>query len=121
LGRYFVAEALRREGCHVELGDDHFLDQTDDPDWLTEIGRRGWVVLMKDKMVRWRPLEREALLAAGIRAFVLTSGNMSGPEMARVFVANLGRIVSLATTQRTPFIAGVSSTGVRLYELPERP
>ena len=73
---------------------------------------------MKDKRVRKNALEREALMASGVRAFVLTAGNLSGPEMAEIFVANLGQIVRKANTVSGPFIAGVSAAGVKMYRVP---
>jgi hypothetical protein len=40
-----------------------------DDEWLQEIGRRRWVVLTKDKNFRRRPLELDAILTGGVRAF----------------------------------------------------
>ncbi len=40
-----------------------------DTEWLNDAGRNGWVVLMKDDKIRYRPAEPEALMAAGVRAF----------------------------------------------------
>jgi len=62
-------------------------------------------------------LERDALLRAGVRAFVLTAGNLQGPEMADLFVKNLRRIIHIASTRPPPFIAGVTSSGVNVYRL----
>lgn len=82
------------------------------------VGARGWVVLMKDKRIRRIALEREALLRSGVRAFVLTAGNLRGPDMAQVFVMNLRRIVHIARTHPAPFIAAVTNAGVRVYRAP---
>ncbi|WP_437796354.1 hypothetical protein [Sorangium sp. So ce693] len=46
LGRGLVVEALRAAKL---AHDDHFAQNTPDAEWLVEIGRRGWVVLTKDK------------------------------------------------------------------------
>jgi hypothetical protein len=83
LGRVHVSQALRALGADVKVHDDHFPLHARDSDWLPEVGRRGWVVLMKDKRIRRNQLERDALLAAGVRAFVLTSGNLTGPRWPR--------------------------------------
>lgn len=117
LGRRYVAEALKALGLglKVEIHDDHFPLDASDEEWLSEVGKRNWVVLTKDKRVRKIALEREALLRAGVRAFVLTTGNLQGPEMARVFVSHRKRIIHLARTRAAPFIAGVTRSGVRLY------
>ena len=117
LGRRYVAEALRGQGARVEIHDDHFPIDAKDPDWLVEVGRRGWVVLMKDKRVRRIRLELDALIAAKVRAFVLTAGNLTGPEMADVFVLQLHRIAALAVSRPAPFVAGVSRTKISIYRL----
>jgi hypothetical protein len=40
-----------------------------DTEWLRDAGENGWVVLMKDDKIRYRPAELEALTASGVRAF----------------------------------------------------
>lgn len=76
LGSHFVAKALREAGAHVEIHDDHFPQETPDTNWLIEIGQHGWVVLSKDSAIRRNRAEREALHAAGVRAFFLTQQGM---------------------------------------------
>lgn len=52
LGRGPVVSALRAAGVQTHAHDDHFAQDTLDVDWLTEVGRQGWVVLTKDKNIR---------------------------------------------------------------------
>jgi hypothetical protein len=52
-----VAEALRAAGCTVEIHDRHFAQDAKDAEWLPEVGRRGWVVLTKDRHIRTRQSE----------------------------------------------------------------
>ena len=78
---------------------------------LAEAGRRGWVVLTKDHHIRTRQNELVALLSAGVAAFVLTSGDLTGPEMAQAFVRALPRIRRMLVGQPRPFIARVSGRG----------
>jgi hypothetical protein len=68
--------------------------------WLPVIGQRGWIVLTKDDRVRYRHHEREALLDAGVRSFVLTSRNLTGDEMAAIFVKFLPRMQRVARGAR---------------------
>jgi len=84
-------------------------------DWLPVVGQRGWIVLTKDKRIQENALESGALLRSGARAFVLTAGNLKGPEMAAVFVVNLRRSVHVARTHGAPFVAGVTGVTVRVY------
>ena len=111
IGKLKVATALRQAGAQVAVHDDHFQPDTRDEDWLTEAGQEGWVVLTKDQRIRYRTIEREALMQAGVRAFVLTAGNIDGTEMAEIFVKALPKIRRFAAKYSPPFIATVSRSG----------
>lgn len=116
-----VAEALRAVGEDVVHHDDEFPQDALDEEWLPVCGERGWVVLTKDKAIRRRMQERQAHLAAGGRAFFLTSGSMTGVDMAQVFVAHLGRMRRLVSTQPPPFIALVDRGGVKVHIASPKP
>ena len=62
-------------------------------------------------------LEREALLSAGVRAFVHTSGNLTGPEMAEIFARHLRRMAQMTVSHPGSFVAAVSRARVTLYRL----
>lgn len=117
LGKGVVA-ALREAGASVQAHADHFAHDAPDVAWLPAVGARGWVVLTKDKRIRFRRIERDAMLAAKLRVFVLAGKtNLIGSEMSQIFVSNLRAMYSLARKEQAPFIAGVSRSGVRLYDL----
>jgi len=111
LGKKIVAQALRDIGETVEIHDDHFAPDAKDEDWLVEVGKRGWIVLTKDDRIRYRATERTALASARVRAFVLTSSQLQGTEMAAAFVKALPRIKRLIANHTPPFIARISRSG----------
>ena len=111
LGRKIVAQALREIGETVEIHDDHFAPDAKDEDWLVEVGKRGWIVLTKDDRIRYRVTERTALTSSRVRAFVLTSSQLQGTEMAAAFVTALPRIKRLIAKQAPPFIGRISRSG----------
>lgn len=111
LGRTHVAEALRRVGARVVIHDDYFAPDAPDTEWLGRAGAEGWIVLTKDRRIRYRALEREALLEANVRAFVLTTGSATGEAMGQAFVTALRQIRVLVERQPPPFLATVSATG----------
>ncbi len=111
LGSTDVPEALRAKGIRVELLHEHFALSTSDEDWLTDVGRRGWVVLTKDQRIRRRHAEFQALLAANVAAFVLTSGNLSGPATAAAFVIAYPRMQKALRDYAVPFVAAVDAGG----------
>jgi len=76
-----------------------------------EVGSRGWIVLTKDDRIRYRVTERTAIVSAQVKAFVLTSSQLQGTEMAAAFLKALPRIKQLVAGHGPPFIARVSRKG----------
>src|SRR5882757_5050165 len=72
LGRRQVPDLLRAAGLRLRTLAEVYgipADETiDDVDWLTRAGLEGWVVLMKDERIRYRPAERAALVDHRVRA-----------------------------------------------------
>jgi hypothetical protein len=111
-----VADALRNAGARVEIHRDHFADDAPDVEWLAAVGRCGWVVLTKDDAIRRNPFERRALLAANVRAFILTSQTMSGPDMAVLIVRFRQQMERLVQTTPAPFIALITRSSISLAD-----
>jgi hypothetical protein len=111
LGRRVVPEALREAGAVVHVMADVYGERIGqglaDEEWLRDAGERGWVVLMKDAKIRYRPAELKILIGSGLRAFCLTNASMRGIEMAERFAEHLPRIVRIASEQPGPYIYGV--------------
>lgn len=102
-----IAVPLREAGAEVFLHDDYFAQDVEDEEWLLEVGRKGWIVLTKDKMIRKRTIEREALLNAKVKAFFFMSGSIPFAEIAQIFVKALPSIKKFVTENEPPFIAGI--------------
>lgn len=111
LGGVAVPQALTAAGARVEVHLDSFAPDLPDTELLADIGRRGWIFLSKDSNIRRRPLETNALLAAGVRAFILSSGNLRGEEQAAAFVRALPAMIKLCAETERPFIARVTRSG----------
>ena len=89
LGAQQIAAALREAGASVVVHDDEFAKDTPDEVWLKEAGRRGWLVVSKDKRIATRTLELLAIARAGARVFILGAGNMTYiPHFAKLLTAN---------------------------------
>jgi predicted nuclease of predicted toxin-antitoxin system len=111
LGKKRVASALREAGATLHIHDDHFPPDAKDEDWLAEAGQRGWIVLTKDHRIRYRHVERLALMKAGVAAFILTSGDLQGEEMAQIFVRALPKVKRFLQKHAKPFIAKIAKDG----------
>jgi predicted nuclease of predicted toxin-antitoxin system len=112
LGRLKIAAALRQAGATVEVHDDLFHQGAADEVWLQAAGEKSWVVLTKDKNIRYHAREKTTLLAYGVRAFVLTAKALNADEMAATFVKALPEIVKLLESSDGPFVATVTRQGV---------
>jgi predicted nuclease of predicted toxin-antitoxin system len=106
LGRR-IAAPLIETGARVYLHDDLFDQGVEDRIWLTEVGKRGWIVLTKDQRIRYRAIEREALLNAGVKAFIFMSGNVRFSDMAQIIAKALPSIEKFVRNHKAPFIAGI--------------
>lgn len=88
-----------------------------DTTWLPIVGRAGLVVLTRDKRIRNRPLERQALLDAGVRACFLTSGgSLNLFDQLRLWLRSWDDIETLVADHPAPWLASVTRTGVRIFD-----
>jgi hypothetical protein len=104
-----LGRRLAAEGLSVVLHDDVFEQGTPDHEWLPIVGARRWVVLTKDSRLRFRPLEKEALIAANVRVFVFTGGNLQGAAMADAIVKAIPKIKALLAARRHAFVARITA------------
>lgn len=111
LGNRLIVETLRATGVNVEIHDDHFGKNTQDVDWIPEIGRRGWIILTKDARIGKNQMERLAVADAKVRMFVLVSQNLSGADMANIFVTAIPAMEKFIVQNLAPFIAKVDRNG----------
>ena len=106
-----VVAALRAAGAHVERHADHFDKGATDEDWLTHAGNHNWVVLTRDKRIRYRQLELRGLTEARVRAFVFTGGNITVKDTAEILTRALPRIDAICALNAGPFIYHIGRTG----------
>ncbi|MEO8291745.1 MAG: hypothetical protein ABI635_01290 [Actinomycetota bacterium] len=86
----------------------------DDEVWLTAVGAQNYVVVKRDKKIRTRPWERQALIAAGVRSFCMTgAGNYSKWEVLRLLARFWPDMEEVAETIPGPYIYSVTQRGVR--------
>jgi predicted nuclease of predicted toxin-antitoxin system len=112
LGGKIVPEALRDAGASVVALGALFPPDAKDEEWLARCGVEGWVVLTRDKRLRYRPAEIAALRESGCLVFVLTAGEMTGPSMAEVLTRHLARMTEIAMTAERPAIYRITAAGM---------
>lgn len=123
LGKRAVAATLRSAGWNVPTLAEVYGDQEEsvpDTEWLERCGRQGWVVLTKDRRIRYRPAEIAAIRSHNVKAFVLPRGNLTAADQSQRFIDNAERIVS-ACKDDGPFVVAVYQNRLEyLYPPPER-
>lgn len=71
-----------------------------DPDWIAYAGNQGLIALTKDKHIRHRTIERDAVRTARIHLFALAAGNLGFRATADAFIAAVPKMTSLAETEQ---------------------
>ena len=118
LGKHKIATRLRSEGIKVEVHDHHLPPDVPDKEWIELVGRRGWVAVIRDKNIRYRAAEINAIKKHSARVVVIRMKNATGLQMAELLVKERHRITRFVAKARAPFIAGISRNGkVRAYEI----
>jgi len=108
LGRS-IALRLQAEG-HDAKPFDEFAGKAD-VDFLPIVGAREWVLVTKDKNVRRNQLEVNAILNAGVRAFVVTATGLNHQQISDLVSRAMPKIVRISR-QQGPFVYNITATGM---------
>lgn len=108
---YLLDRELRKAGIPFVAHRDMFQPSAPDPEWIAEVGRRGWLVVTRDKNIRRRPNELRAVRDAGVHMFALTSGNLSAADTAAIIIKAWPAIRREATQTPAPALFSVSRSG----------
>jgi len=122
LGRKKVPDALRAAGVEIRVHDELFPQGTEDVAWLGEAGAHRWVVITRDDRIRYNQLEKQAVLAAELRFFSITSSSLTGDEAATLILSALSKMSRLCRQHsKRGFIAKISrGPDVRIVERPRK-
>ncbi|MCP3911824.1 MAG: hypothetical protein GY713_12815 [Actinomycetia bacterium] len=113
LGRFLVADTIRRRGYEVLPMADVYPGGEDervpDDDWILRPDEEGWVALTKDYSVIRDHID--TLAQTSLRVFALNNANLTGPRMSERFDIHLNRIVQRAA-KPGPYLYVVGSKGI---------
>lgn len=82
--------------------------------WLEACGENGWIALSKDQQIRYTPLAKAKIMAAGVRLFVLI-GKHPHARLAENFVNTLGSVRECIERNEGGFIARVYLPGKEAF------
>jgi hypothetical protein len=88
---------------------------TPDAHWLPVVDGLDLVIITRDKRIRSRPIEAEAVITAGVRGFVLTSaGDLSTWQTLTLLVRQWDAMERfLLDSGSGPWLAAVTNRGIR--------
>ena len=108
MGKHVIADELRAVGSAVELHDEHLAP---DEDWISLVGRNAWLAITKDKNIRYRAAEIEAIKQYRAKVFVVRAKNATGKDIADLLVAARVKIQRFGRKNDAPFVAGIDRSG----------
>lgn len=106
-----AVESLVALGEEVRTVRSVFGQSVKDADWLPVAGANDWVVVTRDKSMRYSKVARALIEKHSVKYFVVVAKNLTGHELASVIVTARHRIKHLATTTRGHLIAAIGRDG----------
>lgn len=93
-----------------------------DLDWMPLVGRRGLIVLTRDRRIRTRPAELAAYLEHGIRSVWIGAKRDLGPQdQLELFLRHEGQLRRQIIKRGTgPWALALNASGVRPLQLRKR-
>ena len=110
---------MREAGAQVVTPYEGGLAGTTDESWLAHIGSRQWLALMRDQNIKRRALERRALVAAKVGAFVCTTGEATADEVTTVVLRLIKKMANIGVSEPRPFVYTFGLSGL-LRQIPRR-
>jgi PIN domain-containing protein len=93
----------------VKWHDDLFGPRTPDQVWLQDIGTEGWLLISRDKRIKNRPGEKQALIDNGVGGFYLTQRD--GPtrwQILQLLCRTIDEMERIFAQTPRPFLYGVT-------------
>ena len=107
-----VAQALQLVRQDVEWFEPRFEPWKRDSEWLAEAGDNHWIVILRDKKVRTRPGERQAIILHGAGCFILNQGaDPTKWEYLKLLALTLDEMIAKDAVTPRPYIYTVNRNG----------
>lgn len=96
--------AFDQAGITVPLG-------APDSVWLSHCGKHAYLALTRDQRIRYRPLEKLALIDHHVGCFTFTAGQATAAQCAARIVTLVPKMATIAASQPRPFLYTFGLTG----------
>ena len=111
LGRHLLAGKLRQSGFVVEVHDDHLPIDSPDQEWIELASRENWIAVTKDRNIRYRFAEIDAIKRFNAGVFVVRAKNTTAEDIANMLIKAKKRIERHAKSTSKPFVSGIDRSG----------
>lgn len=108
-----IKDYLVEMGLTVILHADHFAGRIDDVTWIPFVAEQGWPVLTRDRKIKRRPLERQAVIDGALKFFLIGCANATLPTTVKVIRSHLNSLKALSSWMPGPFIATMTLQDLR--------
>lgn len=107
-----IGELISAGATVVKLRDMYDPDAPDEK-WLEEVSQKKWLILSRNKRIRYVKSQLDKIIKYNGRAFFVTSPkNLTGDQMAERIRICIPGIAAAAKADEGPFIMKLSSLGV---------
>lgn len=108
-----VPYALQQVRDDVIWLGDRFPLNTPDTIWLAAAGAADWIVYSRDKKIRSRPAERQAIVDNEVACFIITvNRNLTRWEYLKLIARTLDDSIDIHARVSRPFIWTVETKGI---------
>jgi hypothetical protein len=118
VGNKVVPQALALAGINFEYHTKYFDGAAEDPTWIRFCGEKDWPIVTKDKRLETDPVNRQAVIDAQARVFILDEGGVRGIVWASALIVSRDRIYDIVRAHKGPFFSTVKRETLSLVSLP---
>lgn len=113
-----LVRGLKEFGEDVNHITEFFPRGTPDDEWLELLGEKGWFLITRDKSIRRRPIEKEALKRFKVGAFFLGGKQMDRWQIIKQVIRIWERVQEKADNSQVPFAYQINRHGTSIDNIP---
>lgn len=106
-----LGDALTAANINFIPHHQRFAPDCPDDEWLPIAGKEKWIVLTRDKNIRYKPNEKQAFKANRVKAIVLSSGDASAADTAELVVRLYSKLMQKLQSAKPPAMFTVTLAG----------
>lgn len=110
-GNKIIVQELRDAGYQAEIHDDHLKLDAPDEEWIEFVAKKGWLALTKDKNIKYRTNEIQAIKSYKAMVLVVRAKNTTAKDIVEILIKSYVRIQRFARKTKPPFVAGIDRSG----------